>query len=517
MARACDASPGSIEPLDIFTDHVLAAELTVAVYIVVDNPNGWPFDVPGAEVVSARRYLTDSRFVDVKRARVFNLCRSYGYQTLGYYVSLLAAARGHKPLPSVATLQELRQSALARVVAEDINQKVQKLLAPLESKRFELSIYFGRNVAKRYDQLSQTLFNLYPAPLLRAEFVRGEQWRLQSLRVIAGGDIPESHRSFVVEQAQRFFARPRAVEREASRYNYKLAILVDPDAVDAPSDERAIRRFIKASAKVGIQASIVGKQDYGRIAEFDGLFIRETTAVNHHTYRFAVRAAAEGLVVIDDPESIIRCTNKVYQAELFSRNQISCPNTLIVHRDNAAEVGQRLGFPCVLKKPDSSFSAGVTKVESSDELESALAQLFRQSELIVAQSFLPSQFDWRIGVLDGKALFAARYFMARGHWQIQKAHDEQRRSYGKVEAIAIDDVPAAAVDLAIKAANLVGKGFYGVDLKEVDGAFYVIEVNDNPNVEAGYEDTVLKDALYDAIIGYFLVRFENRESTDSRQ
>lgn len=487
----------------------------MAAYIVVDNPKGWPFDAAGAEVVSARRYLTDPRFIDIKRARVFNLCRSYGYQTLGYYVSLLAAARGHKPLPSVATLQELRQSAFARMVTEDINQKVQKLLAKLESDRFELSIYFGRNVAKRYDQLSQLLFNLYPAPLLRAEFIRDDQWRMQSLRVIAAGDIPESHRPFVIEQAKRFFARPRAIGREPTRYNYKLAILVDPDAIDAPSDDRAIRRFVRAATRAGIAASVIGKQDYGRLAEFDGLFLRETTAVNHHTYRFAVRAAAEGLVVVDDPESIIRCTNKVYQAELFARNGISCPTTMIVHRDNAAEVGQRLGFPCVLKKPDSSFSAGVVKVETPDALVDELGKLFKQSDLIVAQAFLPSQFDWRIGVLGGKPLFAARYFMARGHWQIQKAYGEERRSYGKVEAIAVDAVPQEAVDLAVRAANLIGRGFYGVDLKEVDGKFFVMEVNDNPNVEAGYEDTVLKDALYAAIIGYFLERFQNPEAVVS--
>jgi hypothetical protein len=51
--------------------------------------------------VAAREYLTDPKFSENRRSRVFNLCRSYGYQTVGYYVSLLATARGHKPLPSV--------------------------------------------------------------------------------------------------------------------------------------------------------------------------------------------------------------------------------------------------------------------------------------------------------------------------------------------------------------------------------------------------------------------------------
>jgi glutathione synthase/RimK-type ligase-like ATP-grasp enzyme len=484
----------------------------LAVFIVVESPKRWPFDVPGTEIITARQYLTDPEFMDVRRAKVFNLCRSYGYQTLGYYVSLLAAARGHKPLPSVMTLQELRQTALVRVVAEDLHHKLQTLFARLEGDRFSLSIYFGRNLAKRYDQISQMLFNQFPAPLLRAEFVRDEQWRMQSLRAIAADDIPNSHRDFVLEQAKRFFARP--IMRGRTRARYKLAILADAAELDAPSDERAIRRFIRAAEKTDISASVIGKQDYGRIAEFDGLFLRETTAVNHHTYRFATRAAAEGMVVIDDPESIIRCTNKVYQAELFARHDIPCPSTLIVHRDNATEVADLLGFPCVLKRPDSSFSAGVVKVSNEQELGEQVKEFFKKSELIVAQGFVPSGFDWRIGVLDGKPLYACRYFMARGHWQIRKVLGDERRSYGKVETIAIEDAPSEAVAVAVQAANLIGRGLYGVDLKEVDGKFLVIEVNDSPNIESGYEDAVLKDKLYAAIMAYFFERFERRsEST----
>lgn len=484
-------------------------------YIVVENPKRWSFDVAGAEVIAARQYLTDSHFFDSRRARVFNLCKSYGYQTLGYYVSLLAAARGHKPLPSVSTIQELRQAALVRLVADDLNGRLQSLLAPLESDHFELSIYFGRNLAKRYDQLSQMLFNSFPAPLLRAEFVREEHWRLQNVRVIAADEVPKPHHDFVVEQAQRFFARPRVSGRIPARY--KLAILLDPDAVDSPSDDRAIRRFVRAARRRGIAASIIGKQDYGRVAEFDALFLRETTSVNHHTYRFATRAAAEGLVVVDDPESIIRCTNKVYQAELFARHGIRCPKTLVVHRGNADQVGDALGFPCVLKQPDSSFSSGVMKAETQAALTDHLNALLDKSELVVAQAFLPSSFDWRIGVLGGRALYACRYYMARGHWQIQKAVSESHRRYGRVEAVAIESAPPAAVALAVRTARLIGDGLYGVDIKESAGEFFVIEINDNPNIDAGCEDAILKDDLYDSIVRHFLDRLERRIEASSNR
>ena len=478
------------------------------VLFVVESPKRWPLQVPGTEVISAREYLTDRRFIDIRRAKVFNLCRSYGYQTVGYYVSLLAAARGHKPLPSVTTIQDLRQSALVRVVSEDIEHLLQSALAPLRSERFELSIYFGRNLAKRYDRLCQALFNYFPVPLLRAEFVHVDRWRLQSLRPIASKDIPESHHEFVIEQAKRFFAKPRVTDPMRARY--KLAILFNPQEVDKPSDERAILRFVRAAKKVGMAASIIGKQDFGRLAEFDALFLRETTSVNHHTYRFATRAEAEGLVVMDDPESIVRCSNKVYQAELFERNDIPCPRTFVVHRENAAEVGRRLGFRCVLKRPDSSFSAGVVKAEDERGFKEHLEAFFGASELVVAQEFVPSSFDWRIGVLDGKPLYACRYYMARGHWQIQKAKGEKERSYGKVETLAVEQAPTGVVDLAVRVAKLIGRGFYGIDIKDVNGRFLVMEINDCPNVEAGCEDAVLKDELYLAVMRSFYDRLERR-------
>jgi len=476
--------------------------------VVVERPQNWPLDIPGTEVVAASDYLTNPRFVALKRAKVFNLCRSYAYQSAGYYVSLLATARGHKPLPSVMTMQDLRQSSLVRIASETIEQLVQQTLAPIKSDRFILGIYFGRNMAKRYDRLCRALFNHFPAPFLRAEFVYGDEWRLEKLNVIASHEIPESHREFVIEQAERFFNRPHPSGVQRARYD--LAILVNPDEVDAPSDDKAIQRFLRAAKKVGFDAWIVGKEDFGRIAEFDALFIRETTSVNHYTYRFARRAEAEGLVVIDDPESILRCTNKVYQAEVFEQNGIGCPKTMVVYRDSAEEVAAKLGLPCVLKKPDSSFSAGVVKASTEAELAAHLHQFLQDSELVIAQEFVASEFDWRVGVLDRKPLYACKYHMARGHWQIQKAVSASRRLYGKSDGVAIADAPPAVIDLAVRASGLIGDGLYGVDIKEVDGRVLVMEVNDNPNIDTGTEDAFLKDDLYNIIMQSFFDRLERR-------
>lgn len=482
--------------------------------IVVERPGNWPLEIPGTEVVTASDYLTNPRFVELKRAKVFNLCRSYAYQSAGYYVSLLAAARGHRPLPSVMTMQDLRQTSLVRIASETTELLVQQTLAPIKSDRFVLSIYFGRNMAKRYDRLCRALFNHFPAPLLRAEFIRADQWRLEKLSVIASHEIPESHREFVIEQAKRFFHRPHPSGVQRARYD--LAILVNPDEVDAPSDEKAIQRFLRAAKKVGFDAWVVGKEDFGRIAEFDALFLRETTAVDHYTYRFARRAEAEGLVVIDDPESIVRCTNKVYQAELFEQNNIDCPKTLVIYRESAEEVAAKLGLPCVLKKPDSSFSAGVVKADTEADLAAHLRAFLQTSELVIAQEFAASDFDWRVGVLDGRPLYVCRYHMARGHWQIQKAVSEKGRLYGRTDTLAVEDAPKPVVELAIRAANLIGDGLYGVDIKEVGDRLLVMEVNDNPSIEAGGEDAVLKDELYLTVMQSFYDRLERRGQRERR-
>jgi hypothetical protein len=70
--------------------------------------------------------------------------------------------------------------------------------------------------------------------------------------------------------------------------------------------------------------------------------------------------------------------------------------------------------------------------------------------------------------------------------------------------------PPQVISIALKAANLIGDGFYGVDLKQVGSGYCVIEVNDNPSVDAGNEDGVLKDALYLEVMSVFARRMAQR-------
>ncbi|MDZ7755678.1 RimK family protein [Rhodohalobacter sp.] len=484
--------------------------------IIVDNPKSWDFEIPGVDVIPAKIYLMDEAYSKLKRAKVYNLCKSYRYQSTGYYVSLLAAARGHTPIPNILTIQDLKSQTIIRFVSEELQKLVQKSFSGIQSESFILSIYFGKNLAKRYDKLASQLFNQFQAPFLRAEFLKKDgEWTLRTIHPISSSDIPEGHRDFVTTVAQEYFKkRNRSISKK--QYIYDLAILVNPKEEFPPSDDRAIQRFIKSAESMGFYTELITREDYSRLNEFDALFIRETTGVNHHTYRFARRAMAEGLVVIDDPESILKCTNKVYLAELLSRHKIPAPETLIISSENAQAAAEKLGFPCILKQPDSSFSQGVVKADNQESYVQLTKQLLQRSDLLIAQSFIPTEFDWRIGILNNKPIYACQYHMARKHWQIYKRTGDGKTHAGNSDTIPFNEVPKNILDIALQAANLIGNGLYGVDLKEHNGQVYVIEINDNPSIDSGFEDTLLKDQLYDLIMSDILRRIEERKGVRSK-
>ncbi|AHE66019.1 RimK-like ATP-grasp domain protein [Legionella oakridgensis ATCC 33761 = DSM 21215] len=62
----------------------------------------------------------------------------------------------------------------------------------------------------------------------------------------------------------------------------------------------------------------------------------------------------------------------------------------------------------------------------------------------------------------------------------------------------------------MKATRLIGDGLYGVDIKSLDDKNYVIEVNDNPNIDQGVEDQVLGENLYQQIMSVFLQRIRRK-------
>lgn len=167
------------------------------------------------------------------------------------------------------------------------------------------------------------------------------------------------------------------------------------------------------------------------------------------------------------------------------------------------EISNKLGIPFILKIPDGSFSHGIKKISNKEDMEAAFSMLFEKSAILLAQEYIPTEFDWRIGVLNGEPLFACKYYMAKGHWQIYLHNDNGKSKEGLADTIPIYKVPPQVLKTALKATSLIGKGLYGVDIKFINNKAVVIEVNDNPSIDHGLEDAILGDELYYRIINYF--------------
>ncbi len=486
--------------------------------IVVEKLSDWGSYYPSENVVAATDYLQDTALAESsERVQVINLCRNYKYLGIGYYVSLLAEARGHRVIPSVRTINDLRRRSLYGLDVDDLNLRLAKFLPEGgEETEVNVRVYFGQTRHPALAEIAYQIFESFPCPILRLEFERQRVWQLTAIKPVSINTLTEPQEDTFATALDAYSRKVWRKPRVRKRFRYEIAMLHDPKEVLPPSDKRALKNFIEAGKKLGIEVDPITRADYSRVPEYDGLFIRETTSLDNHTYRFAHRAEREGMVVIDDPVSILRCTNKIYLNDLLHARKLPTPRTEIVFRDNDAQLatlGDTLGYPLVLKIPDGSFSRGVVKVADEAELRRAAAELFQHSALLIAQEFMYTEFDWRIGVLNGQPLYACQYFMSRGHWQI---YDHAHRGAkglpraGRFKTLPVRDAPAAVVKLAVKASNAIGNSLYGVDIKAEGKRVAVIEVNDNPSIDSDVEDAYLGEDLYRRIMAEFLRRLERK-------
>lgn len=488
---------------------------TSQVVIIVERKEDWASYFPSEDVMSAQEYLEQAPESEIgKRVQVINLCRSYKYLGHGYYCSLLAEARGHKVIPSVRTISELTRKSLYGLALDDLDKALDKALNNhlySNTEGFTLTLYFGKTNLEPLQELARQLFETFPCPILLIEFRKSTSWRIEGIRSGVLHKLREDQEDHFANSLDSFSRKIWRMPRSPRVARYDLAILHDPQEALPPSNAKALESFIRVGKTLGIDVDLIEKKDYSRIAEYDALLIRETTSVSNHTYRFAKKAESEGLVVMDDPASILRCTNKVYLTDLLKSHQLGMPATEILYKERPEEferVGERLGFPLVLKIPDGCFSRGVIKVESQQALLEATTELFEHSVLLLAQEFFYTEYDWRIGVLNRKPIFACQYFMSKGHWQIYNHKAKGQDINGECRTLAVHEAPRAVVELAVKTANLIGDGLYGVDLKQSGEKVVVIEVNDNPNMDAGTEDAYLQDDLYSLVLEEFVRRLE---------
>ncbi|ADC66297.1 RimK domain protein ATP-grasp [Ferroglobus placidus DSM 10642] len=275
----------------------------------------------------------------------------------------------------------------------------------------------------------------------------------------------------------------------AESYNFKFK-----------QERQALEIFKRTAEELGHSFTILGKEILQRIDDFDSVFIRATTDPLFTSYIVSRLAEEMGKKVIDDSESIRICSNKVALYYRLKKSSVPTPKTIPFFGDfeNLESYAEELGYPVVVKRPNSRFSLYVEKANNYYELIKVVKKYMRRSKALILQEYVPTAFDWRIGVLGREVIYACKYFMPKGGWKITD-YIGGKKVWGNVKAVRVENLPSKLRKIAVMAAKSVGNGLYGVDVKEINGNYYVIEVNDNPTIMHGDEDAKNPE-LYEKII-----------------
>ncbi len=283
-----------------------------------------------------------------------------------------------------------------------------------------------------------------------------------------------------------------------------LGIFVDRKTLSNSEQLNALIRCRDIAEGMGHDVDFIFPVDINKIPKMDALFIRARTDPLNVTYVAARMAEFHGIPVIDDPRSIRICSDKVNMYSHLIKKNISLPKTVFLSKthltvEEVTHLFDELGSPLIVKEPSTSFSLRVEKVNDIAEFFRVARRFIKLSDWIVVQQYIESRYDWRVGVLGGNLLYVCKYTIPSDTFKIQ-ASVNGHLVYCGVESVSPDKVPPHVIDLGIDAANAIGRGLYGVDIKNNNGDAYVIEVNDNPSIESGEDDCYPR--VFEQIVSY---------------
>ncbi|MCX8181796.1 MAG: lysine biosynthesis protein LysX [Candidatus Methanomethyliaceae archaeon] len=180
-----------------------------------------------------------------------------------------------------------------------------------------------------------------------------------------------------------------------------------------------------------------------------------------------------GIRVINSYQTTEICGNKVLNTLTFKKFNIPTPRTYLAFTpDSALEALERLGYPAILKPVVGSWGRLVSLLK--DRTAAMVALEHRELMFPIYQIYYLQEMikrpprDLRVFVI-GEDVPVAIYRVNTGEdWRTNTARG------GKVERCP---VTSEIRELAIKAAEAVGGGVFGVDMMEDGGSLVVHEIN----------------------------------------
>ena len=223
--------------------------------IVTDDVT--PFGNTALTVLTFQDYLAEFPKLNEPKIRVINICDTTRYLSEGYYCSLLAQARNHSVLPSVNTINDLRmaeENSIDRIV---FSLSVQQDAA--EISHDPLFVLFGEVEDQRFKRLARQAFEKYPYPALvltpTVTDIKVSPKATGKVQIEGFASVQaKAFKDLSITQQTRFITQLKAhtqiqwrTGKTSKRTRWDMAILVNPEETTPPSDERAIKNFVKAA------------------------------------------------------------------------------------------------------------------------------------------------------------------------------------------------------------------------------------------------------------------------------
>lgn len=206
------------------------------------------------------------------------------------------------------------------------------------------------------------------------------------------------------------------------------------------------------------------------------------------------RLEAAGVRVVNPARVIERTVDKYYTSWLLEQAGLPTPRTVVTEQfEDALLAFEALGGDVVLKPIFGSEGRGMVRLTDADLAYRAFRALELGRYVYYLQEYLPhGQGDIRALVMDGKVEAAMERF--GNGWKSNVSQGAQ------VRPLDVDEGLAA---LALRAAEVVGTEYAGVDILPLeDGSYTVIEVNGIPGWRGLQRATGIN--LADRLVDYVL-------------
>lgn len=177
--------------------------------------------------------------------------------------------------------------------------------------------------------------------------------------------------------------------------------------------------------------------------------------------------------------------DKVKTKQIWQGSELpTAPYRLITADTNFKEVIDKLGLPLIIKPVHEGSSIGMSKVEKTEDFETALSKATTHDSIVMAEQWITGS-EYTVVILNGEALPVIRLEPPKdvAFYDYEAKYKRNDTQYGIPSGLSDADEKHLK-ELALRAFQVVGASGWGrIDaMRDEQGNFWLLEVNTVPGM-----------------------------------